>query len=228
MRAGVALVTAAAMLAAPVLASAQCKADIDCKGNRICDRGRCVSEEERVTVRRGRRYEPPPPADPGWSLPAAIVGVFGGLVVSGLSLYAELVLQNQPSTATALELGAFVLLAAVAPVVFAGGKSARNQTAVNGVTGLRIAGWVFYGITLAVAGVVLLTRLGDTDTPDGLITGTGAAGALTIACFSIDAVVGWHEAEKIAARDPGWAPVIGMAIENDGGRLPTIGAAARF
>jgi len=121
-----------------------------------------------------------------------------------------------------------VLLAAAAPITFAGGRSARNQAAVNGISGLRIAGWIFYGVTLAVSGILLLTRAAKAEIPDGFVSGTGAAGALTMAFFSIDAVVGWHEAEELAAHDMGWGPIVGMAVDDDGGRVPTIGASARF
>lgn len=230
MRGCVAITTAVAVLVAPVAARADCTKDTDCGGPSVCEDGQCVSasgaEEEGVTVRYAAGARTGVSASSGWALPGAIIGVIGALGVAALSLASELRSDDrQPSLL--LEGGAAVLLAAAGPVAFAGGRSARSSGA-TGITALRVLGWVFYGITLGVDAIVLLVRAGDVDIAPGLITGTGAGGALVLSLFSIDAIVGWDEAQGFAADESGWGPSIGMAKDQHGVFLPTVGAGTRF
>jgi hypothetical protein len=72
---------AAAALAAPGVAFAQCTKDTDCKGDRVCERGTCVTPGERSQpppppplveapppgpVRPAPRQRPPPASAQGW------------------------------------------------------------------------------------------------------------------------------------------------------------------
>ncbi len=55
------------VIAAPGVALAQCTKDTDCKGDRVCERGKCVTPAERtetppVPPPQQPTYEPPPPA----------------------------------------------------------------------------------------------------------------------------------------------------------------------
>lgn len=237
----VAVTSAFATLVAPMSALAQCKADVDCKGNRICEGGTCVDPNDRaperkveetddgVTVTYSGRAEAPPPvmgASTGWALPAGIIGFIGAAAVLSLAVGSELTSEDQiPS----LPLGAAatVLVAALGPVTFAGAKSARSET-VTGLLGMRIVGWVTYGVSLANALVLLLFGVVEVTPPDGYITAVGVLGALSLTSFAIDAVAGYSEASSLAATDSGWGPSLGFARDSTGHRLPTLGAAARF
>lgn len=53
---------AASALAGPGAAYAQCTKDTECKGDRVCDRGNCVSPSERA-------QPPPPPTQPEYVAP---------------------------------------------------------------------------------------------------------------------------------------------------------------
>src|SRR5438128_203330 len=56
---------AASALAAPGAAYADCTKDTDCKGDRICERGACVSPSERAQPPPPQpEYVPPPPVRP--------------------------------------------------------------------------------------------------------------------------------------------------------------------
>lgn len=233
----VAVTSAFATLVAPMSGLAQCKADVDCKGKRICEEGTCVDPNDRdaapeetddgVTVTySGGASSPPPAAATGWALPAGIIGFVGAVGVLGLAVGSELTSDDQiPS----LPLGAAatVLVAALGPVTFAGGRSARSP-AVTGLLGLRIVGWVSYGVCLVNALALLLLGVIDVEPPDGYIAAVGVLGTLSLTSFAIDAVAGYSEASSLASSDADWGPSLGFARDSTGHRLPTLGAAARF
>lgn len=63
---------AASALAGPGAAYAQCTKDTECKGDRVCERGACVSPAERTQPPPPPQpeYTPPPPANPQPTHPA--------------------------------------------------------------------------------------------------------------------------------------------------------------
>jgi hypothetical protein len=239
----VAVLAAYAVLMSPLLANAQCKADVDCKGDRVCEGGQCVDpktklpEEEpprkvdddgvKVTI-SDRGYEDTDNPT-NWALPAGIIGIIGMAAVLGLGIASEITKEdNIPSIP--LGAGATVLVAAIGPVEFAGGASARRASGAGGVAGLRIAGWVAYGVSLALALYLIAFGLLDNTPFDGLITTTSGIGALSLLFFAIDDFVSYSEASDgaISMGAPFFSPVIGMARESGGGAIPTLGLGAAF
>jgi len=134
-------------------------------------------------------------ADPGWAAGAATYGIISGAAVLALAIGAE---ATKADVIPAAPLGgvATALFAASVPIVAIGGSSARNHPAVNGSTGLRIAGWIAYGVALADA-AYLLSQVGQSEPADGLILSVGLLGAASMACFVIDARLAVAEANRV-------------------------------
>jgi hypothetical protein len=170
----------------------------------------------------------------GWALGAAI----GGFSAAGTALVlaggAEALRTNQ---APAMSLGAVAtsLLAAGGPIVFMGGNSARSESGVRGSFGLRLTGWITYGLTLADATSLLGVGAANLTVPPGLIISAGLLGALSLTFFSIDALISRHEAiEAESARTSAVEtsfrvlPVASAARLPDGSTHPVFGFAGSF
>ncbi len=194
------------LLLAGSTAVAQCTKDTDCKGDRVCVSGACVDATTELPPPPAPAVAPRPdsspgsspglPADGGWAFPAAIIGFVSSGLVLTLALGSEATRQDQiPS----LPLGilATVTAAAAGPVVFAGGASARSGDAPRGSIGLRITGWVTYGVALALAGALIFTGVLEITAPPGLITGVGLLGAGSLVCFSLDALFSRSRVERL-------------------------------
>jgi len=190
---------------------------------------------------------PPPPSDsaprdengasavrelPGWALGGAILGFVTAPIIFAIS---------GASAATAgelwpsLPLGALatVMFGVLLPIVANAGASARNGTGVSGSPGLRVTGWVLYGVTLALA--VTAVVLGVTNTiPVPIILGLGGAGFLAMLFMSIDALVSRSQAQEAVARSAARfdavrvAPFVTVAPQPQGAAAPMIGLAGVF
>src|SRR6185436_19383962 len=55
------VLVAVLILAVPGVALAQCTRDTDCKGDRVCERGNCITPAERAAPPRPEYTAPPPP-----------------------------------------------------------------------------------------------------------------------------------------------------------------------
>jgi hypothetical protein len=87
-----------------------------------------------------------------------------GTHVLGLAIGSEVTRDEQiPS----LPLGATatVLFAAAVPVIMAGGRSARRHGCVRGNLGLRVGGWVVYGLALADAAILVALGANEIEPP---------------------------------------------------------------
>jgi hypothetical protein len=128
-----------------------------------------------------------PPLSTGWALGGAIAGFVSLLPINGLGISAAVIDEEIPS----IPMGAVatVLIATMGPIAAGAGKSARRGGMVRGSIGLRVTGWVFYGITLLDA--VVLIGLGaageDVDPWQGGLT--VAFGNIAIICLSSAALV---------------------------------------
>ena len=256
----VAIVAGYAVLAAPLLANAQCKADVDCKGDRVCEQGRCVDPKTMQPDPPPPAEAPPPETPPppasddgvkvtisdsgdapieayttGWAMPAAIIGFAGAAAVLGLSIGSALTLEDEfgfreSIPAVPLAVSALVATAAIGPIVFAGSGSARRGAGATGLPGLRITGWVLYGVSLLIAVNLILFNLSDIfEIPGWPIIVDGVIGAAALSMFSIDALVAHGEASEGAISEaPSILPTLVFAKESDGSSVPTLGMHARF
>ncbi len=145
-----------------------------------------------------------PQASPGWARGAAVYGIVAGAVVLGLAIAAE---NTKSHTYPSAPLGGAGtgLFALSVPIVAVGGASARDNPAVVGEPGLRLWGWIGYGITLANA-LYLLSYAGKQSPPDGAILSGGLGGATALTLFIIDAFVSASQAQAIADYEARRAP----------------------
>jgi len=135
-------------------------------------------------------------ADPGWAAGAATYGIISGVAVLALAIGAEATKADE-IPATPMGGVATALFAASVPIVAIGGSSARTHPAVTGSLGLRIAGWISYGVALADA-AYLLSQSGKSEPDDGLILSVGLLGAASMACFVVDARISAAQATSLA------------------------------
>ena len=142
-------------------------------------------------------------ADTGWAMGAGITGIISAVGVLGLSVGAAL---NVDDTLPSMSMGGTATLGLIVfgPVVSAGARS-PSGAGVHGSTGLKVGGWVSYG--LGVGNAVLLLLMGaasaagdDAVLEDasmaGLITVTGLLGATSLTLFSIDAFIARGQAAR--------------------------------
>ena len=115
------------------------------------------------------------------------------------------------------------------PITFVAGGSARREAGATGLKGLRIAGWVAYGVSLALAVALVYLGIFDLEPPTGFIIAAGGFGALSLTFFSIDAFSSHAEASLgTVSEGPAYRPTLVLARERDGSTIPGLGVAARF
>jgi hypothetical protein len=96
---------------------------------------------------------------------------------------------------------------------------------VKGALGLRIVGWVAYGLTLAEASVLIGLGVNEVEPPDGVILSVGALGATALFSHAGDAFFSAAEANTERTQTPTPAsyrvvPTLGWARSNKGAWLP--------
>ena len=121
----------------------------------------------------------------GWGRTAGITGLVLAGVTLGLAIGSEL--SSDPGEKFVLGFASF-LAVAVSPHIAKGARSSRAAADVSGITALRIFGWVFFGVTLALPPLAIAMR-GYDRYPGGLVLATGTLGALSFVCHSIDGLV---------------------------------------
>ncbi len=181
----------AVMICTPMLAYAQCKSDLECKGDRVCVSGECRAPfgppESSATASREM---------PGWALGGAILGFTSSGVVLALATGSAITNGN---LAPAMTLGgaATILFGVTTPLVSTASGSVRDGANVPGVLGLRIAGWVGYGLTLSNAVAALLLGALDNTVPTPLIVSLGLLAATDEVLFSVEALVARSQASGV-------------------------------
>jgi hypothetical protein len=166
-----------------------CSKDADCKGNRICEQSVCVEPRSAAPV------TPERPLSDGWALGGGIMGLVTVAPFTGLGIAAAL---TNEDTIPSVPLGgsATVLAAIVSPLVFGSGRSARRGAMVRGVVGLRVTGWVSYGLCLGNAIVMIALGLSDVFVPSWEIVLATVIGDISLISFSIDALVSHKQAKR--------------------------------
>lgn len=155
-----------------------------------------------------------PASDGGWALGGAVYGIAAGAATLGLATGSELTKDEQiPSLP--IGIAATVLFASSVPIVAVSGMSARRDGAARGVRGLRIAGWIVYGLALADAFALLGMGVAEVEPPDGVIVSVGGLGTAALALMAADAWVSSNQARRprhVAVsgppREPRWLPTL--------------------
>lgn len=162
----------------------------------------------------------PMPSNAGWARSAATLGY----VAAPLVLISGIVADGAGSFSTGIAVGATgtVILAVAVPVISAGGSSARRNSSAEGMPGMRMAGWVTYGLALADATTLIALAANDVDVP-GVPISVGAIGAFSILAVSLDANASANQAPSaplggltptLAFMPVGksWKPVYGVRV----------------
>ena len=212
----------------PVLAG--CTKDTDCKGTRICEEGICVEggalpapPSEDVRPRHTRRGS-------GWGRGAGILGYVGAGAALLLAAGSEFTKAEQiPSLP--LGVAATGLIAALGPVVFSGGASSRRALESDGIMGMRIAGWIAYGLSLTNAVGLVALGVAEIEPVDGLILITGAVGSAGLLMLALDAAASAAGVERAGvstrAEDVAFVPFV-APIARDEGTGGVLGLAGAF
>lgn len=178
-----------------------CKKDVDCHGDSICDNGRCVagndkSQKSRTFASASDEHH----NTGGFATGSGIAGIVLSPIMLGLTIGSAATSGNGfvpalPLGATALGIGVISV-----PVIAAGGGSARRSEQVNGVLGLRIAGWSGYGLSLGTGAVMVGLAVGGATIPSGPILACGILGTISCLSLSIDNLVSGAQAKKKFAK----------------------------
>ena len=104
---------------------------------------------------------------------------------------------------------------------------------MEGAVGLRVLGWVAYGLTIAEATVLIGLGLNEVEPPDGVIVSVGALGAIALSSFAGDAFFSAAEADAELAASPPMTgltvvPTIGFARSRQGSLVPQLALAGSF
>ncbi len=190
---------------------AGCVNDTQCKGDRICERGTCrtpVPPPAPMTAATsagpavapmtapaptGAAPTPLPPA-PNWARGGATTGIVLGSLGVALGLAAEFT-ADDGGRIPALPLGGAATLAFAmsTPIAAAAGRSARVNLARRGVAlpgsrGIRVTGWVLYGLCLTNAVGLISLGIMDIQPFPGQISTTSIFGGAAAMLMAGDAL----------------------------------------
>jgi len=173
-----------------------CGPDQECGGN-----GRCAQ-----TWTPTRTWTPVPEvaADPGWARGAGVTGFILTPIALGFAIASAVATQDAVNhhSGNAVPVGLGVVSTLVSgigvPIVAGGGGSARRHPEVRGVLGLRIAGWISYGLFMADALALIGMGAASVDPGESPIILAGALGAFSMISMAIDAVASASQANSMA------------------------------
>ncbi len=155
-----------------------------------------------------------------------VVGLISGALFLALSVGSEIT-SAHPIPSIPLGASATVLHAIDVPLVAWSGSALRRRTGVPGVLGLRVVGWLFYGLTLADAAVLLALGALNIQPPTGTIAGAGVSGFISSVFISADALA---TAQQVDARDAAAfrvSPFVNVARTGDQ-TVALVGLSGRF
>ena len=232
----IAVVTAMGVSLAPVVAKAGCANDMDCKGDRVCEEGVCVDPAPDMQPQpdpeslRSRATQAPQGTDAGWNRGAAIVGIVSAVLIlafGSVSIYFnENPIDEEELNVGSLAAGGVATLFAMALIPVAG--VGANSGDVHGPVGLRIAGWVGYGLTVINALALLGLGAADVDVSSGPIASTVLLGVLSSLCFTTSGFIATSRAEMASVSTPRILPVASAVRTPRGNAQPTLGLAVTF
>jgi hypothetical protein len=155
---------------------------------------------------------------------AAIYGYVSSTAVLGLAIASE-VQRDHMVTSISIGAAATAIHLISVPITAAGDASGRRSGAA-GISGLRIAAWIFYGATAAEAVALIGLGAAQVQPPQGLIASTGLCGFASGILMAADASYVHAQAierPRMAAAGVRWAP--GIAAVRGGG---VVGATVQF
>jgi hypothetical protein len=118
---------------------------------------------------------------------ATVVGFVAVAGVVPLTIASEAT-SSQQDPSLPLGVAATALFGLTVPLVAVLDGMARRENA-PGLAGLRVAGWITYGVAMIDAAALIVLGANSTQPPAGAITGAGLLGASSLALFAADALV---------------------------------------
>jgi hypothetical protein len=115
--------------------------------------------------------------------------------VTALGIAAAMTSEDQVPSIP-LGASATIIIAAMGPVAFASGRSARRSANVRGSIGLRIAGWITYGVSLLNAFSLIGLGIADVEVEEWQIALTTVMGDVALALLSADALISAVQAKR--------------------------------
>lgn len=186
--------------------------DPPCRSGYECRNGTCVSQcnppcPETQTCDPASHecvlLAPKPKEEPkehhntgGFATASAITGFVLSPIILGLTIGSAATSGN--GLVPALPLGASALGIGIVsvPIIAAGGASARSGDKVNGVLGLRIAGWTGYGLSIGTGALMVGWAVSGGSIPPAPILACGLLGTFSCVSLSVDNLVSGNEAKK--------------------------------
>lgn len=159
----------------------------------------------------------------GWARAAGIIGLSSAGV--GLAMTIAIFALTGSSAANIVGLMATAFLGAMVPITAAGAGSARGDPEVSGSVGLRIVGWISYGLSLAAAVVALSIAIAaDVTIPEPIVGSIAAVGVGALICMAVDGFMSAGQAQALnEARGLGsatrvrYAPIAALVPSPRGG-----------
>ncbi len=202
-----------------------------CGANETCTAdGQCRSTSVTPPPNLGPNLGPAPvPGQPteNWAPLAGKLGIATAVVVG--ALVTAIVIVDE--TDFGVPAGSVAILATgiMVPVVAAGGTSARKRPDVIGSPGLRLTGWIFYGLSIADGLALLGLAISDADIPPAVTASVGVLGTASAVFMSLDAFESGKQARtpapffQLAAR-----PYVGALRDAGNKTVTTAGLAWSF
>jgi len=177
----------------------------------------------------GMNQMPLGPADTGWARTGGYVGITATVLlgIAGIGLAA-----TEGDTDAGLGIGIAATLAGgvMIPVTAAGGGSARSNPSVLGAPGLRLAGWIAYGLALADALVLIGLNVAEVYVSAAVGISVAVLGMASAIGMSIDAFASASQAESAGGGEmqsigaaPRLVPIFGLRPGPDGSVTGLVG-----
>lgn len=135
--------------------------------------------------------------DSGWARGAAITGYILTPIAVGFGIGAAATTDNQ-GTAIGLGTACTVIAGVGVPIIAIGGGSARKNPSVSGIPGLRVAGWISYGLFMGDAVTLIALGAANQNPGPAPIIGALSLGGFSLMAFAADAMASANKADALA------------------------------
>lgn len=213
---------------------AQCTKDLDCKGDRVCVNGECREPETpkqaqpASVAHEGTESPAPRPGEnvessqgTGWGNAAGITGLALSPIILGLSIGSTIARASSDDIVPALPLGVSSQVVAdiAVPIVAVGGSSSRHAGG-RGIPGLRIPGWITFGLSNAFLAIIAGVAIGGGGgPPPAVLISEGVLSTASCIMLSADALASKSQA-KTGRRAECWSTpkwYLSLGVMRNGG-----------
>ncbi len=159
--------------------------------------------------------------------PAKTASTISYTLVAPIMLFGTLAtVTNGTDASTGFGAGATVIAGIGIPLAAIMAGRVRNFTGAEGNRGLRMAGWIGYGLTLTDA-ITMLALSESVTFGGGLIMSVAVLGSLSSVCIGMDAGQTYKQAQNMR-KGITMAPTIGYVRDFTGKKINTIGIRINF